>query len=90
MIYIVVIFIITYLIAMNVVILGMLRLPIYHYKNDVAETKFSVIIPFRNEAERLPRLLDSVKKLDYPLHLFEVIFILFLFLLECPLSKSVR
>ena len=75
MIYIVVIFIIAYLITMNVVILGMLRLPIYQYIKDVAGSKFSVIIPFRNEAERLPKLLDSIKKLDYPLHLFEVIFV---------------
>lgn len=75
MIYIAVIFIIAYLIAMTVVILGMLRLPVYHFQESHAQTKFSVIVPFRNEAERLPELLDSVKKLKYPLHLYEIIFV---------------
>ncbi len=75
MIYIVVIFIVAYLIAMTVVILGMLRLSIYHGEKGEAQTKFSVIIPFRNEAERLPELLNSIKKLNYPSHLYEVIFV---------------
>ncbi|AUP80147.1 glycosyltransferase [Flavivirga eckloniae] len=39
------------------------------------KTKFSVIIPFRNEAENLPRLLQSIALLEYPNHLFEIIFV---------------
>lgn len=75
MIYIVVISIILYLIAMVVMILGMLRLPIYNYQKAEAQTKFSVIISFRNEADQLPGLLSSIKKLKYPSHLYEVIFV---------------
>jgi cellulose synthase/poly-beta-1,6-N-acetylglucosamine synthase-like glycosyltransferase len=40
-----------------------------------SRTKFSVIIPFRNEARQLPLLLDSIAALEYPKHLFEIIFV---------------
>ena len=40
-----------------------------------AKTKFSVIIPFRNEAENLPTLLKSIKTLNYPNSYFEVILV---------------
>jgi glycosyltransferase involved in cell wall biosynthesis len=39
------------------------------------KTKFSIIIPFRNEAENLPKLLDSFSNLNYPSDLFEVILV---------------
>ncbi len=38
-------------------------------------TNFSIIIPFRNEAERLPGLLNSIKDIDYPKDCFEVLLI---------------
>ncbi|MFS4483683.1 glycosyltransferase family 2 protein [Hyunsoonleella sp. 2307UL5-6] len=40
-----------------------------------AETKFSIVIPFRNEAENLPRLLKSLSALNYPKQLFEIILV---------------
>lgn len=36
------------------------------------KTTFSVVVPFRNEAENLPRLFESFRKLKYPKNLFEV------------------
>ena len=39
------------------------------------KTTFSIIIPFRNEAENLPFLLESLEKLNYPTELFEVILV---------------
>lgn len=47
------------------------------FKNEdvVAKTKFSVIIPFRNEAEKLPALLHSISALNYPKELYELIFV---------------
>lgn len=39
------------------------------------KTTFSILIPFRNEAEHLPELLASISKLNYPKELFELIFI---------------
>ncbi|WP_418264862.1 glycosyltransferase family 2 protein [Flavobacterium faecale] len=39
------------------------------------KTKFSIIVPFRNEAENLPQLLASISRLNYPTDLFEVILV---------------
>jgi len=38
-------------------------------------TCFSIIIPFRNEADNLPKLLESLKALHYDINLFEILFI---------------
>lgn len=38
-------------------------------------TTFSFVIPFRNEQENLPALLNSFLKLDYPLDKFQLIFV---------------
>lgn len=40
-----------------------------------AKTSFSILIPFRNEAENLPALLKSIAGLQYPKHLFEIILV---------------
>ncbi|WP_040247223.1 glycosyltransferase family 2 protein [Psychroserpens mesophilus] len=40
-----------------------------------AKIDFSMIIPFRNEAEALPDLLASILELNYPKHKFEILFI---------------
>lgn len=39
------------------------------------KTSFSIVVPFRNEAENLPILLESLEKLNYPKELFEVILV---------------
>lgn len=39
------------------------------------KTKFSIIVPFRNESDNLPLLLESFSKLNYPTTLFEVILV---------------
>ncbi|HEX9981274.1 MAG TPA: glycosyltransferase [Flavobacterium sp.] len=39
------------------------------------DTRFSILIPFRNEADNLPRLLESIKNIDYPNSHFEIILI---------------
>ncbi|WP_296311060.1 glycosyltransferase family 2 protein [Winogradskyella sp. UBA3174] len=38
-------------------------------------TKFSIIIPFRNEADNLPELLKSISNLNYPKSHFEIILV---------------
>lgn len=38
-------------------------------------TQFSIIVPFRNEEENLPKLLHSISLLDYPMEMFEVILV---------------
>jgi len=39
------------------------------------QIKFSILIPFRNEVENLPKLINSIEALEYSPQLFEIIFI---------------
>ncbi len=39
------------------------------------KTGFSIIIPFRNEQQRLPELLDSLSRIDYPPEKFEILMV---------------
>lgn len=39
------------------------------------KTKFSIVVPFRNEAKNLPELLYSFSQLNYPRENFEIIFV---------------
>lgn len=41
----------------------------------VPKTAFSIIVPFRNEAKNLPKLLESIARLNYPRELFELILV---------------
>ncbi|WMI66325.1 glycosyltransferase [Aestuariibaculum sp. YM273] len=54
---------------------GFHKVPTFKNRNTAAKTTFSIIIPFRNEAENLPQLLDSIKQLHYPSNLFEVLLV---------------
>ncbi|MDN3722765.1 glycosyltransferase [Aequorivita sp. SDUM287046] len=44
-------------------------------KDLIPETRFTVVIPFRNEAENLPHLLESIENIQYPAMLFEIILV---------------
>jgi biofilm PGA synthesis N-glycosyltransferase PgaC len=44
-------------------------------KRDSSHRFFSIIVPFRNEEKYLPGLIASLQKLNYPEHLFEIIFV---------------
>ncbi|NAS32216.1 glycosyltransferase [Flavobacteriaceae bacterium R38] len=56
-------------------LLGMKKIELFESKGLKAITKFSIIVPFRNEAEHLPALLDAINTIDYPESMFEVLFI---------------
>ncbi len=47
----------------------------FELENIPAKTKFTVVVPFRNEAKHLGKLLRSIEALNYPNHLFEVILV---------------
>ncbi|WP_298530897.1 glycosyltransferase [uncultured Algibacter sp.] len=47
----------------------------FHLNNIPSKTRFSVVVPFRNESENLPSLLQSIQELNYSKHLYEVILI---------------
>ncbi|MEZ0006087.1 glycosyltransferase involved in cell wall biosynthesis [Flavobacterium sp. 28YEA47A] len=54
---------------------GFRQLPVFN--NNLPETKsiFSIIVPFRNEAQHLPQLLYSFSQMDYPRSNFEIVFV---------------
>ena len=54
---------------------GMRMMQRFIFVNPKPKISFSIIIAFRNEAENLPRLLQSLSKLKYPADLFEILFV---------------
>jgi len=56
-------------------IYGFTKVNFFEYLGLKPKTKFSIIVPFRNEAENLPKLLNSFSKLNYPADLYEVILV---------------
>lgn len=65
----------TYLILIGSFIIGFNKIKHFSIKNIPEETTFSIIIPFRNEAQNLPFLLQSITKLKYATAFFEIIFL---------------
>jgi len=66
---------IIYLILIGYFVLGFNRIKEFKKEASTQATTFSIVIPFRNEAENLAELLKSLDKLEYPKDLFEVILV---------------
>lgn len=64
-----------YVFCMMALVFGFRQQPIFSTEVSPSLTGFTIIIPFRNEAENLPELLESIFNLNYPLDLFEVLFV---------------
>ncbi len=71
-----------YFFCMMILVYGFKKVPTFasseladKSEDTIPETQFSIVIPFRNEAENLLNLLSSIKKMNYPSELFEVIFV---------------
>lgn len=69
------IIILSYCFAIIALIYGFTKVNSYEYIGLTPKTKFSIIVPFRNERDNLPILLHSFSKLNYPTELFEVILV---------------
>ncbi len=67
--------IILYLILIGALVYGFDKIEEFKLQDLPARTKFTIAIPFRNEAEHLPKLLRSISNLNYPKSLFEIIFV---------------
>lgn len=65
----------SYVFLLLFLLFGFSKIPEFFGKNTVPGTTFSIVVPFRNEAENLPRLFRSIEKLKYPPDLFEVILV---------------
>lgn len=72
---IIIIFLSVYLLAISFLIYGFTKIKSMELIGLEPKTNFSIIVPFRNEAENLAILLDSFSKLNYPTNLFEVILV---------------
>ncbi|EDP71236.1 b-glycosyltransferase-related protein, glycosyltransferase family 2 protein [Flavobacteriales bacterium ALC-1] len=70
-----IIIIVIYLLLIGYLTYGFDKVIHFKLQDLPAKTKFSVVIPFRNEAENLPKLLASILKLNYPKSLFEIILV---------------
>jgi cellulose synthase/poly-beta-1,6-N-acetylglucosamine synthase-like glycosyltransferase len=70
-------FIITilYLILIGWFVFGFNKIQEFIKETATQTTTFSIVIPFRNESENLPKLLKSLNQLEYPKDLFEVILV---------------
>ena len=66
---------ILYLLLIGNFVFGFDKVAVFKLDNSPQKTKFSIVIPFRNEAENLLDLLKSIEGLNYSKQLFEIIFV---------------
>jgi len=64
-----------YIILIGIFIIGFDTIEVFDDESLNEVSKFSIIIPFRNEADNLPDLLQSIYNLDYQKKLFEILLI---------------
>lgn len=64
-----------YIVNIGLLIYGFFKVKQYQKTDLNPQTSFTIIVPFRNEEENLPKLLHSFSKLNYPTDLFEVILV---------------
>jgi glycosyltransferase involved in cell wall biosynthesis len=67
--------VLVYVLTISWLIFGFTKTNSFEYLGLPPKTSFTIIVPFRNEAENLPVLLESFSKLNYPTDLFEVILV---------------
>ena len=64
-----------YVVVISALVIGFNKVPVSKAERKTPKTTFSVIIPFKDEADHLPHLLASISALNYPKELFEVFLI---------------
>jgi cellulose synthase/poly-beta-1,6-N-acetylglucosamine synthase-like glycosyltransferase len=64
-----------YVVFILQLIFGFDKIKTFIRTDEKPVTKFSIIVPFRNEEKNLQKLLKSISKLNYPKDLFEIILI---------------
>lgn len=64
-----------YLFIIGIFFIGNMRLTEFEPDAEIPTISFSIVIAFRNEAQQLPGLLESILNLSYPRELFEIIFV---------------
>ena len=64
-----------YIVLIGSLFYGFQKMKPFTSDEVVPKMSFSIVVPFRNEAENLPKLLHTLSFLDYPNELFEVILV---------------
>ena len=67
--------ILIYVVTIAQLIVGFNRVKKFEATAKTPSTFFSIVVPFRNESANLPLLLDSIRSLNYPIDLFEIILV---------------
>ncbi|WCO01345.1 glycosyltransferase [Psychroserpens ponticola] len=75
MLIITIVIIILYLLLIGCFTIGFDKVKSMPLEDIKPKIDFSIVIPFRNEAENLPDLLNSILELKYVKHKFEILFI---------------
>lgn len=73
MVIILYVFLIVYAISLLDLVRGVERLWTFSLKATPTSQKFSIIVVYRNENKHLPQLLESFKRIKYPLQNFEIL-----------------
>ena len=71
----IIIIIILYLFLIGAFVIGFDKVKEYKLRDLTPKTTFTVVIPFRNEAENIPKLITSLLNLNYPKDLFEILLV---------------
>src|SRR5690554_1483481 len=64
-----------YFTCLIILLVGFMKIPVYHPNEKPSKTRFSLVVPFRNESENLLPLLRSILRLNYPSEMLEIIFV---------------
>ena len=64
-----------YSVSVGLLIFGFTKVNTIDYIGLKPKTAFTIIVPFRDEAENLPILLESLSKLQYPTELVDVLLV---------------
>lgn len=56
-------------------IIGFSRLRSFQGQLTTPQSSFTIVVPFRNEKEQLPKLLKSLEQINYPREMFEVLLV---------------
>ena len=75
MIYISILISIIYVVLIMAFIIGFEKVEKVKNNDAVPKNRFSIVIPFRNEAHNLPGLLKSISIINYPSELFEILLV---------------
>lgn len=64
-----------YFTTISLLVYGFSKIKSFNSVGLTPKTAFTIVVPFRNEAENLPILLESLSKLNYPMDLIKMILV---------------